>query len=132
MLFRSIVQPLSNQEIEIEIDIDKEKKTKKENPLFKAFSSHTYNQELITALKDFNVMRNKIKKPLTERAVTLLLNKLSRYTEEEQIAMLNESVINSWQSVYEPKGGAINNGTSNHSKTYRQAVSEYGELGLTV
>ena len=47
-------------------------------------------------------MRNKLKKPLTERAKELLiinLNKLSS-NEKTQILILEQSIINSWQGVF--------------------------------
>jgi len=56
----------------------------------------------IKAWKDFKTMRKKIRKPMTERAEELLfikLNKLSN-NEEEQIAILDQSIMNSWQGVF--------------------------------
>ena len=47
-------------------------------------------------------MRIKIKKPMTEEAEELLLinlNKLSK-NEGEQVAILNQSILNCWQGVY--------------------------------
>ena len=56
----------------------------------------------VKTLKDFKEMRIKIKKPMTEKAEELLLinlNKLSK-NEGEQVAILNQSILNCWQGVY--------------------------------
>lgn len=63
--------------------------------------------EFKQALKDFEDMRKKIKHPLTPRAKQMILNKLSRLApdEETQTKILNQSVLHSWQDVYEIKEG---------------------------
>ena len=56
----------------------------------------------IKAWKDFKIARKKIKKPMTERAEELIIKKLGNLSdnEEEQIAILNQSIMNSWQGVF--------------------------------
>lgn len=66
--------------------------------------------------KDFKTMRIKIRKPMTERAEELLLQRLKKLdtNEDKQIAILNQSIMNSWQGVFplkvttqdEEQGGA--------------------------
>lgn len=60
------------------------------------------SDSFIHAFKDFSDMRNKIKKPLTERAKQMLLNRLNDLSEDEntQIRILDQSTLNSWQNVY--------------------------------
>ena len=60
----------------------------------------------LKAWKDFKKMWNKIKKPMTEKAEEILLNKLDGLSDNEldQVAILNESVLHCWQSVYALKG----------------------------
>lgn len=55
-----------------------------------------------TTLNDFITMRKAIKKPLTDKALVLLKNKLNGLTtnEEEQIKILEQSILNNWQSVF--------------------------------
>lgn len=64
--------------------------------------------ELEKALSDFEVMRNKIKKPLTARAKTRLLNKLDNLTGDEsvKVKILDQSIYYGWQDVYPLKEGA--------------------------
>ena len=56
----------------------------------------------IKTWKDFKTMRKKIRKGMTERAEELLLNRLNKLTNSEliQIAILNQSIINSWTNIY--------------------------------
>ena len=56
----------------------------------------------LKALKDFKTMRNKIKKPLTKRAEDMLLTSLNQLSkdEQEQVAILNQSIFHCWQGVY--------------------------------
>lgn len=68
------------------------------------------DSELLSALLDFEAMRKKIKKPLTDKARKLLLQKLdtlsqnvndkARYKRE----CLEESVLHDWQGVFSLKG----------------------------
>lgn len=72
----------------------------------------TLKPELVDALMEFEKMRNKIKKPLTNRARKMILNKLeklSKGNESIAIEILNQSIVHCWQDVYElkeKKGGA--------------------------
>lgn len=57
--------------------------------------------DLLAVLKDFEKMRKSIKKPMTERAKELLVNKLKKdYPPEEWIPVLEQSICNCWQSLY--------------------------------
>jgi len=52
--------------------------------------------------KDFIEMRNKIRKPMTVRAGEMIINELNKMSnnEDEQISILNQSIMNSWQGVF--------------------------------
>lgn len=67
---------------------------------------------LLNALKDFEAMRVKIRKPMTPRARKLLLGHLRKLSgdEGEQIAILEQSILHGWQDVYALKGGARDGG----------------------
>ena len=80
-------------------DADTEKKKK---PFFE-------DEELNEAFKDFIEMRKKIKKPMTEKAITLSISKLDKLSggsKAKAIAILNQSIEGSWTGLYplkEPK-----------------------------
>lgn len=62
--------------------------------------------ELDQAIKDFIDHRKKLKKPMTDHAIDLLVNKLNKITLDtrEQISLINTAIEHGWQTVYEPKG----------------------------
>ena len=71
-----------------------------ENNVF--INGFTSNISLQTCLIEFCKMRNEIKKPLTERALKMLLEKLKGMTsdEGEMCEILRESIMNSWQGIF--------------------------------
>ena len=82
----------------------------------KIIGEYTTNSELKQTIFDFIEMRNKIKKPMTDKAISLLLKKLSELatTDEEKILILEQSIANSWQGVFPLKQGqAQKNGFDN-------------------
>lgn len=64
------------------------------------------NKELYLALTEFEEMRKKIKKPMTDRAKTMLINKLKAYPAETAVQMLYQSINHCWADVYELKTDA--------------------------
>ena len=72
--------------------------------LFEKFSGD--NQELLSALKEWQDMRKKMKKPLTERAAELNLNdlqKLSGGDERLMVSIVLQSIKRGWQGFYASK-----------------------------
>lgn len=57
--------------------------------------------DLLEALRDFEKMRKSIKKPMTDRAKTMLVNKLQReFQPSIWIPVLDQSIKNCWLDVY--------------------------------
>lgn len=77
---------------------------------------------LLDALRDFEAMRVKIKKPMTPRARKLLLGNLRKLSsdEGEQIAILEQSILHGWQDVYALKGGARDGGGEKPAEPVRK------------
>lgn len=87
------------------LDKDKNKikeKNKKRKTFDDIFSENNFSEELENTIKDFIDMRKTIKKPMTTKALELLLRNLEKLTnlEEEKIAILNQSIEHGWQTVY--------------------------------
>ena len=83
-------------------NISKKKKDEKDINILIEKTGFLTN-EFATALNDFLEMRKKIRKPATDRAVALLLDKvvkLSNGNEGVAIQILNQSTVNSWLGVY--------------------------------
>ena len=64
--------------------------------------------ELNDAILSFIEFRKKVKKPMTNRAVSLLIGKLNKLTPntDEQIEILEQSIMNGWLSIYPLKEDA--------------------------
>jgi hypothetical protein len=79
-------------------------KNKKETEL-DAILNKIENEKLKETLIEFVKMRKSIKKPMTTHALELLIKKLNRITTDimVQIQMLEQSILNGWQDVYEIK-----------------------------
>ena len=67
--------------------------------------AYTDNKELKETIIDFIEMRKSIKKKLTERALKTILNKLDKLAANdfEKIEILENSIMNCWQGVFEIK-----------------------------
>jgi len=73
------------------ININKEKYKKE---------SYFENEELNNLFIEFLDLRKKIKCKNTDRAINLLLKELNKYDDKIKIEMINNSIMNSWKSVY--------------------------------
>ena len=61
----------------------------------------TENEKLIKALEDYLQMRKVKRKPATTKALELVLKTLEPFPDDIRIAMLENSIKNSWTDVYE-------------------------------
>ena len=93
----------STPEIELDIDIDLELKKESKTALERA-------------IDDFKEFRKKIKKPMTDRAIELILEKLDTLASDDdtKVKILNQSIENGWQGIFELK--QKNEGYSSNSK----------------
>ena len=66
---------------------------------------YTTNADLKAAIFDFIQFRKAIKAPLTDRALTLCLNKLDKLANNDltKIAVLNQSIERGWKGLFEVK-----------------------------
>ena len=104
-------------------DIEKKEKI---TTIDKLIKEYTNNNDLIETLKDFVKMRKAIKKPLTDRALKGILNKLDKLSENEdiKIKILEQSIENCWAGVFELKNiktstNSINQNKNNIPKQYK-------------
>ena len=95
-----------------EEDKNKTKKKKEETKVF------TDVPELNQAILAFMEFRKSIKKPMTDHAVKLLINKLNGMTSyiPEQIEIINQSIVNGWQGVFPLKNEQAQTGKQNFQK----------------
>ena len=130
------IKPDINADIKTDIKTDSiykhkrktETKTKKEKGKEKAcafsFDSYTQNAELLEALEGFVEMRKKIKAPLTEHALSLLLKKLDGlgHSDAEKVEIVNQSVMNNWKGLFPLKQEVRQHGTGRNDS--RAALEE--------
>ena len=84
----------------------------------------------IKAWKNYKNMRKKIKKPMTEYAEELIIKKLNKLSDNEniQIAILNQSIMNSWQGIYPLKGDQIGRSNQNNNQSEKPGIDKYKHL----
>lgn len=80
---------------------------------------YTTNADLKEAIFDFIKFRKAIKAPLTDRALTLCLNKLDKLANNdlEKIAVLNQSIERGWRGLFEVKDNSFNASASKSNTT---------------
>lgn len=71
--------------------------------------------ELQNAIVSFVDFRKGIKKPMTDHAIDLLIQKLKGMTTDigEQVEILNQSIMNGWQGIFPLKENYADKGTRN-------------------
>jgi len=82
--------------------IKQETKKLKNNSLYDSYTFFA-SADFIECYNDFVKMRKKIKKPMTERAEKMILNKLVKMCGEDTkqaVAILERSILKSWQDVF--------------------------------
>mgnify|MGYP001420574722 CR=1 FL=1 len=83
--------------------LDKNKKENKIREDKKEIKTNTYfpnDEKLNQAFLDFMEMRKKIKAPMTERAITMAINKINKHDNDTAIKMLENSIMNNWKDIY--------------------------------
>jgi hypothetical protein len=90
---------------------------KKANKANKEKEIKTYS-DFDTAINDFIKFRKSIKKPMTDRAVSMLITKLDKLAsdDETKIKILEQSIFKGWTDVYELKGGSNGQNISNNQQ----------------
>ncbi len=87
-------------------------------------------EALQLAYLDFIEMRKKIKKPLTERALQIIIGKVEKLSSdtETQVAIINQSVEHCWQSVYPLKDVTVKPQDSPSENIFAELAREEGIL----
>ena len=116
-----------DKELDIDKELDKDNKDKDTlasvasviKPPIKSFASvineYTTNDNLRETLKNYKDMRVKMSKGFSTNAMKLILNKLSKLSsdDETKIAIVNQSIENTWKGLFALKGKPKTNEQSN-------------------
>ena len=90
------------QDTDIDKDKEKEKRNKKEIS-YDGILSDVANDDLRGLYLEYIKMRKMIKAPMTDRALTMLINKVNELEPnnlENQKRLLETAIMNNWKSVY--------------------------------
>lgn len=82
--------------------------------------------------KSFVDHRKQLKAPMTGRAKSLLITKLEKYhlSGQDIEAIINQSIMNGWKSVFEEKGNDRTNGTHRQDSRASRVNSEIDRLAI--
>lgn len=98
------VEPIPDNNTDINTD-NKTISKKVSSGYDEIINGYTSDNFLKSTIYEFIKMRKMIKKPLTDKALKLMLSKLDKMATStgEKIAILNQSIMNSWQGIFELK-----------------------------
>lgn len=100
----------------------------KENKVTKTVSvTYVPDERLNRAIIKYTEYRNKIKKPMTDYAVELLISKLQKLSNnpDEQIEIMNQSIVNGWQDVFPLREDTKRK--SNDNQSYDEMLRRWAE-----
>lgn len=135
-----ITKEENNKELDKEIVINNNKeisenKTLLGNKNVTILKKYFINDDVINTFLDFIKMRKSIKKPMTDTAIELACKKLLSLSNNagEQIAILNQSIFNSWQGLFElkDKNNIVITSIPNNPVLYDQLV-ENGYMDIEI
>ena len=115
------------------LDLNNAKRAKAES-FDSIISNYSENPRLKAAILDYIKMRKLVKSPLTNRALNLVLNRLQKLSssEDEQIAILEQSIVNCWKGVFPLRNdntigtsSGANNSKNNKNVKPARELNEY-------
>lgn len=88
--------------------------------------------ELDEAIHEFIKFRKGVKKPMSDRAITLMINKLESLSHDkhEQVQILNQSIMQGWTGLYALKDDDKSRGQSRSVHNNQQPFSNNGERDI--
>lgn len=98
---QSMAVSISNLPYIVETPPQKPKNKPVKTDVFADFAGD--DKQLLRTLRDFNEMRTRIKHPMTDKARTMLCNKLRKHDRSQWIAILEQSIYAGWQDIYDLK-----------------------------
>ena len=117
------VTPIPDINTDINTDnntnINNKEERKKETNYDKIINSMVEDEEVKNSIYEFIKMRKLIKKPMTDRALTMLINKLEKLSSDKdiQIKILEKSILKNWTDIYPYKEEDNNANYQGNAKT---------------
>lgn len=123
---KELEQPISstNNNKEIIINKNNNKERKKETSYDVIINEMVIDNQIKELLYEFIKMRKMKKKPLTDRALKILINKLFSLSDdlEEQKQIIEQSLVRSWESFYPVRK------ENNNDQHERNTSTDYSEF----
>ena len=91
-------KPNVNENVNVNDNVKKKKDKKESVPPVR----YSENDKLDKAIHDYIEHRKKVKSPMTDHAVELMLDKLDSWTDndDEKIKILEQSIFNGWKGIF--------------------------------
>lgn len=133
--YGSVTKNNESKSIEKDKDIEIEKETEKDKKrtgtaasVEKVLSEFVLDDSVKETIREFVKMRKLIKAPMTDKALCLMINKLRDMTliPNEQIAILNQSIENSWKGIF-PLKQMNNNRAAQHLNESYDMINQWSE-----
>lgn len=111
-----------NDKENVNDNVNKKEKKKKETDFDKLINKNFTDEELKNTIYEFIKMRKAIKKPLTTRGLELMIKKLYSLSTniDEQIQILNNSIMNNWQGIFPLKKETTKSNTKPEQRKYTE------------
>lgn len=95
-------QQADNKQITTTKEIKKEKKDKKDKDEKNKERRFAPDDRLNDAILEFASMRKSMRKPMTDRAIELMMSRLNQMTINplEQVEIINQSIMNGWIGIF--------------------------------
>lgn len=123
----------TEEEKEEEKEEDKEKDKDKEKKQKKNAARYAADDDLNNAIISFVNFRKRIKKPMDETAIGLLIEKLNKLSPDivTQIEIINQSIVNGWQGIFPLNEGTVKakpQTKNSNFNNFEQRNYDYSEL----
>ena len=101
-----------------------EKPPKKSEPV-----KYSDDPQLNEAIHEFIKFRKGIKKPMSDVAVKLMMNKLESLSHDkhEQVQILNQSIMQGWTGIYELKNDGKSRGQPRNAQPKPNSFADFGQ-----
>lgn len=112
-------------------NIKKERKKEKKQTNYDSIINENIQDESVKQeIYEFIKMRKLIKKPLTDRALKLLISKLKKLSSipAEQVQILDNSIMNNWQGIFPLKNNSGYQNNNYGNSEVKRDGSDYAEF----
>lgn len=121
-----------NNTINNTVNKKERKKEKKQTNYDSIINDSIQDESVKQEIYEFIKMRKLMKKPLTDRALKLLISKLKKLSSipAEQVQILDNSIMNNWQGIFPLKNNSGYQNNNYGNSEVKRDGSDYAEFDL--